>query len=120
MMENDKIKDPSRKKGDVDVSEDLGKTVFGAFLSVEPGETRSMTFEYRLPEGVRNLLDKGIYNFYAQKQAGIGSPPLTTSFTFDTTVRNWLPYGTGKRTSVGKAVRFETDLKRDRAFGVRF
>ncbi len=120
MMENDKIKDPARKKGKADVSEDLGKTVFGFFLSVEPGETRTVTVEYRLPEGVRELMQKGIYNFYAQKQPGAGDPPLTASFVFDTTVRNWLPYGAGKKAFGGKALRFETDLRLDRAFGVRF
>jgi hypothetical protein len=38
--------------GQVDVMRDLGKTVFGAFWSIEPGETRQLTFKYRLPARV--------------------------------------------------------------------
>lgn len=57
--------------GQVDVMKDLGKTVFGAFWSVEPGETRTLTFRYRLPERVsRPLLQQGSYQLLVQKQPG--------------------------------------------------
>ena len=57
--------------GSVDVMKDLGKTVFGAFWSIEPGETRTLSFTYRLPEKVRApLLDGGIYSLLLQKQPG--------------------------------------------------
>jgi len=57
--------------GQVDVMKDLGKTVFGAFWSIEPGETRSLSFTYRLPPRVRTpLLEKGMYTILVQKQPG--------------------------------------------------
>lgn len=57
--------------GQVDVMKDLGKTVFGAFWSIEPGETRSLTFRYRLPERVaRPLVSQGVYELLVQKQPG--------------------------------------------------
>lgn len=57
--------------GRVDVMKDLGKTVFGAFWSIEPGQTRTLSFTYRLPERVRGpLIDRGVYSLLLQKQPG--------------------------------------------------
>lgn len=57
--------------GQVDVMKDLGKTVFGAFWSIEPGQTRELTFSYRLPARVSEpLLAKGEYQLLLQKQPG--------------------------------------------------
>ncbi len=57
--------------GQVDVMKDLGKTVFGAFWSIEPGQTRELTFTYRLPARVSEpLLAKGEYQLLLQKQPG--------------------------------------------------
>jgi hypothetical protein len=57
--------------GQVDVMKDLGKTVFGAFWSIEPGQTRELTFTYRLPARVSDpLISKGEYQLLLQKQPG--------------------------------------------------
>lgn len=57
--------------GTVDVMKDLGKTVFGAFWSIEPGQTRTLSFTYRLPERVRgSLMSRGVYSLLLQKQPG--------------------------------------------------
>ncbi len=39
-MENDKIKDPQLQAGQVEAATEFGKTFFGAFISIEPHETR--------------------------------------------------------------------------------
>ncbi|MBI3627090.1 DUF4012 domain-containing protein, partial [Candidatus Uhrbacteria bacterium] len=44
LMENDR----STKPGQVEIGEELGKTYFGGFISVEPGQSSTLTFEYRL------------------------------------------------------------------------
>ena len=41
--------DRTTRKGSVDVSEDLGKTVFGTFVAIEPKETREVMIKYKLP-----------------------------------------------------------------------
>lgn len=57
--------------GQVDVMKDLGKTVFGAFWSIEPGRTGTLTFRYRLPaKVVRPLMEGGTYQLLVQKQPG--------------------------------------------------
>ncbi len=57
--------------GQVDVMKDLGKTVFGVFWSIEPGETRSLSFTYHLPARVSApLLKEGKYTLLLQKQPG--------------------------------------------------
>ncbi len=57
--------------GQVDIMKDLGKTVFGAFWSIEPGQTRTLSFRYRLPSRVAQpLLNEGKYELLLQKQPG--------------------------------------------------
>ncbi|MFA5109518.1 MAG: DUF4012 domain-containing protein [Patescibacteria group bacterium] len=49
---------------------DLKKTVFGFFLTVEPGTDREIILNYRLPETIREQLNAGTYQLLVQKQAG--------------------------------------------------
>ncbi len=56
--------------GTVDVYNELGKTVFGAFFSVEPGKTGEIQFTYRLPVSVIASLRQNSYTLLAQKQPG--------------------------------------------------
>lgn len=57
--------------GQVDVMKDLGKTVFGAFWSIEPGETRQLRFTYRLPLSIQDpIAQRGMYQLLVQKQPG--------------------------------------------------
>ena len=49
---------------------DLKKTVFGFFLTVEPGTDKEIILNYRLPETIREQLDAGTYQLSVQKQAG--------------------------------------------------
>ncbi|MBM3205192.1 DUF4012 domain-containing protein, partial [Candidatus Uhrbacteria bacterium] len=57
-------------KGKIDVMRELGKTVFGAFWVIEPGDRRKLRFTYRLSPAVARALKQGSYGFYAQKQPG--------------------------------------------------
>ena len=60
----------------VDVSEDLGYTVFGfEFAPVAPGTSQSVTLRYELPFSL-NFQPADNYRFIAQKQAGAGEMHL--------------------------------------------
>jgi len=61
-MDNDR----SNRPGQIDFYQENGKTVFGAFIAVEPGEVGELVFEYRLPSEL--LFD---YELLYQKQAGV-------------------------------------------------
>ncbi|MFA5318028.1 MAG: hypothetical protein WC323_00935 [Patescibacteria group bacterium] len=58
--------DDTKAPGLVDISEDLGKTVFGVFLSINPGERKILSLTYELPADVA---DKD-YSLILQKQPG--------------------------------------------------
>jgi hypothetical protein len=45
-----------------------GRMYFGGFLTLGPGETKSIEFKYYIPS---NLVNKGQYNLYVQKQSGV-------------------------------------------------
>ncbi|MFA6429549.1 MAG: DUF4012 domain-containing protein [Patescibacteria group bacterium] len=55
--------------GTVDVSEENGKTVFGAFWAIEPKETRELIFTYRLPIMIVNP-QASSYRLLVQRQPG--------------------------------------------------
>lgn len=71
-MARDKSQSGGRvEPGAVDVFRDLGKTVFGAFWALEPGESRELRFTYRLPPGVlASMRASGRYDLLVQRQPG--------------------------------------------------
>ncbi len=91
-MFNDKTKNPDNLPGEVDVSDEHSKTVFGAFISTEPRETQELTFVYKLPPSVVQAITEGRYNLLYQKQPGT-SHYLTVDLDFDTSIRTSSPQG---------------------------
>lgn len=85
-MENDKLKDPARRPGVPDTYDELGRRAFGAFISTEPGETRSLTFEFSLAPSVVDLIDLGTYALYVEKQPGTIEHGLTLDLNFGKTL----------------------------------
>ncbi len=53
-----------------------GKVYFGGFLTLGPGESKTIEYKYYIPN---NLLGDGVYNLYVQKQSGI----MTEKYDFD-------------------------------------
>jgi len=90
VMENDKIKDPSHQPGQVEVVQELNKTYFGAFISIEPQETGVLSFEYKLPDRIKEQINKGGYNLLIQKQPGV-IPDLTLDLKFDKNIKSAAP-----------------------------
>lgn len=118
-MENDKLKDPARRPGTVDVTHELGKTVFGAFIAIEPQEQRTLTFKYRLSPQVVAMINSGNYLLDVEKQPGTISHGLTVDLEFDKTLRGAVP--SEDRIEFGdSAYRYTTDLRIDRVFQIEF
>lgn len=84
--------------GEVDVTRDLGKTVFGAFWAIEPRQTGELTFTYRLPDRVADQIMTENYDLLVQKQPG-----AETELTLDL--------------SLGKKLRQATPPEEPSAFG---
>lgn len=57
-------------ESNVNVTEEYNKTVFGTFISVEPGEEHTLSYTYTLPEDVQDYIQKVHYSLFVQKQAG--------------------------------------------------
>jgi len=76
--------------GKVDVMKELGKTVFGAFWSIEPKKTGELEFTYRLPEYVVDQLRQGKYDVLIQKQPGAVTQ-LTLDLSFGKKLLSAMP-----------------------------
>lgn len=103
------IQDDKIKKGEKPlpalpvITEELGKTVFGGFMSIEPGASHLLTLEYYLPDKMVEQAKKGEYNLLVQKQLGASAYPLTLDLDFGKTI---------ERKEDGKFYQ-KTDLKVD-------
>jgi hypothetical protein len=89
---DDSTKNPEGLPGEVDVYDEFGKTVFGAFIATEPRESSTLVLTYKLPESVKQMIQEGSYNLLFQKQPGVVHE-LTVDLSFGTTIRNASPEG---------------------------
>lgn len=73
--------DRSDAAGEVTVADEFGKTYFGGFISIEPGKTGVLKFEYVLPETIETSLRENHYELMVQKQPGT-NPTISLSADF--------------------------------------
>ncbi len=92
-----------------DLTEELNKTVFGGFISIEPQEKKTITLEYFLPKEIGEQIRADNYTLFVQKQLGTEAVPLTVELDFGKKV------GTG-----GTVYQAKTDLRNDREFKINF
>lgn len=116
-MNNDKLH--GARPGTVDVYDDLRKTVFGAFISIEPGTSGTLSFTYTLPQSVAYAVKNGTYELSVQKQPGTKGHNLHGTLTF--------PKPPASSEGIDEirfiehtGVAFSSDLKRDRRVRVGF
>ncbi|MFH1366774.1 MAG: DUF4012 domain-containing protein [Patescibacteria group bacterium] len=98
---------------------ELGKTYFGSFMTVEPGETVKILFIYELPETIKELLSDKNYNLLVQKQAGAANYDLNLNFEFNRKIKEFSPIDKGKKES-NNSLSFKTSLNQDLIFNVNF
>ncbi len=104
--------------GPVDVTRELGKTVFGAFWSIEPGTTRTLSFTYRLPVTLGQDDEEGMYRLLVQKQPGTNTQ-LTLDLSFDKKLSDAVPPEASNQFGDTR-YRVETPLDTDKMFNVSF
>lgn len=108
----------SSEPGSVVVSQEFDKTVFGAFVAVQVGETKRIKFTYRLPEYIAEAVDDE-YELMVQKQPGTLGHNLTISADFDKVPRSWEPTGlSAKRDNT--QLNWQTSLQKDQTFKIEF
>ena len=114
-LKNDRTKNPSLAPGVPDVGVEEGKTWFGAFTSIEPGESRTMTFAYTLPANVSRQISEGAYSLVVQKQLGTQSFPLSLTIDLPRQVISAEP-GEEVAEFGDSRYRLQTNLRVDRGF----
>jgi hypothetical protein len=106
-------------EGQIETYEELGKTVFAGFISVEPGKITSLEISYKLPKEIANLTEKKAYDLYVQKQSGNDIKTLTLSLNFAKNVESYKPTGFYVVNENGN-IKWQTDLLTDKIFRVEF
>ncbi len=109
--------DAKKKVNEFDHGVEGGKTWFGAFVSVDPGTTKTLQFRYRLPADVAQSIARGAYTLLVQKEAGTLSPQLTLNLGFGTTVTGADPAESQDKWGDNQ-YQIATDLSVDREFHV--
>ncbi|MEK7203064.1 MAG: DUF4012 domain-containing protein [Patescibacteria group bacterium] len=101
------------------VVNELGKTSFGGFISIEPGKIGSLYLEYKLPDDLNKLANNN-YNLYIQKQPGSSANQMVVDLNFLNSVKSYSPATLYTRKISPVEIKWEGDLKIDRSFNVNF
>jgi len=108
-------------EGEVATGEEFGKTYFGAFLSVEPGQIGQLSFEYELSNAVLdNMRNYNNYRLTIQKQPGRQVNKLAVDLSFKNEIKSYSPANFYSETKDHKQLKAGGDLKIDRSYFVNF
>lgn len=88
---NDAIRDPQGTVGAITTESEFGLTSFGAFTSVEPGQSRTLTFTYQLPASVTTAVAAGSYSLTMLKQIGADPHDVVLRLDFNHALRSASP-----------------------------
>ncbi len=113
-MKSDKTNEPRK----TDQGIENGRQWFGTFISIEPGQTKSLSFEYYVSPEVSARLHANDYRLYVQKQLGTNNTKLTLGLNFDKKLAFATP---GEKTEKHGDMRYDyaTILLKDVEFEVR-
>lgn len=97
----------------IEITDQHGKTVFGTFISIEPGRSETLAFTYKLPAWLTKKIIRGQYQLLVQKQGGTEAHELQLDLAVPFTVaeKNGLP---GLKQEDNNRVTAKTDLRTSR------
>ena len=98
------------------ITDSHGKTVFGTFISIEPEDSETLTFNYKLPAGLVNKISQGDYSLLVQKQAGTEAHGLELDIALPFAVESVNP-SVLKKADKNQVIS-RTNLQEDRSFTV--
>jgi hypothetical protein len=114
-LTNDKLQ--NGKAAQPVTEEDLGKTVFSGFTSIEPQETGVLHLRYTLPDSVLRLIKDKQYLIDIQKQAGAADYNLAVRFNGGYKIKSALPFDLGPSVN-GESAEFHGLLNRDQRISI--
>ncbi len=109
--------DAKNKNTSVEQGDELGRTWFGTFIQIEPGDTRRLAFTYVLPTTVSEAVKVGRYALTVQKQAGTIAHGLTLHLDFGKNITGAQP-GEEQKNWGNSIYDHVTDLRLDRTFTI--
>jgi len=101
----------------VDLGQEAGKTWFGFYFTVLPGQIKNISLEYKLP---RALMSGNNYELYIQKQPGKELGRLAVDLSFQNDIKSYSPSNLSMQKVSPGRLRWEGDLGIDRSFEVNF
>jgi hypothetical protein len=103
------------KADQIDVGQESGKTWFGFFLTVDPGKTKTLTVDYKLPDLIKAT---GKYALYLQKQPGKEYSGVKVDLSFLNEIKSYnADYASMIKISPTK-IGWNGDLNVDRSFQI--
>ena len=102
-----------------DIYEEGGKTVFGNWLQLKPGQTKQVTIRYNLPfklakEGNNTFF----YSLLAQKQSGSRGSKLVSALVLNSSLKPLTKYPASlEEQNDGKIIKFSSELTTDQFYG---
>src|SRR3989338_2210436 len=100
------------------INKELDSTVFGAFIYVEPGANKTLSFVYRLPATIGQAIKKGTYSLSVPKQLGTNGHRLTLDLNFGTNITSAKPAEEEKNWG-DTNYSLNSDLQVDRNFEIK-
>ncbi len=101
----------------IDTGIEAGKTWFGFFLVVAPGEINNIKLDYKLPSSV---IFNNSYGLYMQKQPGKELENLSVDLSFKNVIKSYSPASLYMLKSGPAELKWKGDLEIDRSFNVNF
>ncbi len=100
---------------------EFGKTVFANWLSISPGESRTLTYTYKLPftlSAQSDWQDLRRYSVYFQKQAGVTKTSFSSTLKMPTSWRARFQDGSRTLTAEPRAIKLSSSFEQDEYYGV--
>ena len=101
------------------VYDEFDKTVFGYFISIEPGKIASVRLRYKLPDSLAIKSQNGEYELYIQKQPGNSVDYLSVDLKLLNSIKSYNPTGFNVYRSGSNQVKWEENLRIDRYYNVK-
>ncbi|MFH1582746.1 MAG: DUF4012 domain-containing protein [Candidatus Falkowbacteria bacterium] len=101
----------------IDIGNEAGKTWFGFYLTVAPGEINNIILDYKLPLSI--MLNNN-YGLYIQKQPGKELGYLSVDLNFENGIKSYSPASLYMQKISPTSVKWKGDLNIDRSFEVKF
>jgi len=97
------------------------RTVFAGFLSVEPGQTRTITLDYQLPDRLaQQIAADHAYKLYVQKQPGVTDAVFTGRVSGEKPFFSFAPSSVSYKLKGASDLSFEDILAQDKKYTVVF